>query len=92
MKMTYEDIEEYRENAMSILNKEEQHHATANAVSMAFNALVCVDQYKWELGIAIQQLNDLGIGFGEKIDGVYLTKEEYEDLLEYKFMYESLTH
>lgn len=91
MKMTYEDIEEYRENAIDRLKREDQH-ATAKAVDMAFSALVCADQYKWELGIAIQQLADLGIGFGEKIDGVYLTKEEYEDLLEYKFMYESLTH
>ena len=48
------------------------------------------EQYKWERDIAIEQLNELGISFGQKIDGVYLTKEEYEKLLEYKYMYEDL--
>ena len=49
------------------------------------------DQIKWEFNIAIEQLSKLGIGFGEKIDGIYLTKEEYKKLLEYKWMYEELT-
>lgn len=48
------------------------------------------DQIKWERDVAFEQLNELGIGFGEKIDGVYLTKEEYEKLLEYRHMYENL--
>ena len=47
-------------------------------------------QYRWERNVAIDQLEQLGIGFGQKIDGVYLTKEEYEKLLEYKHMYEDL--
>ena len=49
-----------------------------------------VGQYRWERDVAIKQLEELGIGFGQKIDGVYLTKEEYEKLLEYKHMYEDL--
>ena len=48
------------------------------------------EQYKWERDIAIEQLDELGISLGEKIDGFYLTKEEYEELLEYKHMYEDL--
>ena len=48
------------------------------------------NQYKWERDVAIAQLDELGLGFGEKIDGFYLTKEEYEKLLEYKYMYEDL--
>ena len=32
------------------------------------------EQYKWERDVAISQLEDLGIGFGQEIDGVYLTK------------------
>ena len=91
MKMTYEDIEEYRENAIDLLTEVDQE-STAKVVDEAFSALVSVDQFQWERDVAIQQLADLGIGFGEKVDGVYLTKEEYEDLLEYKFMYESLTN
>lgn len=83
MQMTYEDIEEYRKNAMTRLKREDQH-ATAKAVDMAFNALICVDQFKWERDVAIQQLEELGIGFGEKIDGVYLSWEEYEELLRYR--------
>ena len=56
----------------------------------AMRALACINQYKWERNIAIDQLEELGIGFGQKIDGVYLSMEEYEKLLEYKFMYEDL--
>lgn len=48
------------------------------------------DQYKWERDVAISQLEELGISFGQKIDGVYLTKEEYEELLDYKWMYNKL--
>lgn len=49
-----------------------------------------VGQYRWERDVAISQLEELGIGFGQKIDGVYLTKEEYEELLDYKWMYNKL--
>jgi hypothetical protein len=48
------------------------------------------EQYKWERDIAIGQLEELGLSFGQKVDGVYLTKEKYEELLEYKHMYEDL--
>ena len=48
------------------------------------------DHFKWERDVAIEQLFELGIGFGEKVDGVYLSKEEYEELLEYKHMYDGL--
>lgn len=48
------------------------------------------DQLKWERDIAIEQLEKLGVGFGQKIDGVYLSKCDYEELLRYKYMYEDL--
>jgi hypothetical protein len=89
MKMTYEDIEEYRKNADEILKKESRY-ATAKAVDRAFDALVCVQQFKWERDIALEQLEELGLSFGQKIEGVYLSKEEHEKLLEYKYMYENL--
>ena len=40
------------------------------------------DQIKWERDIALGQLEELGISLGQKIDGVYLTKEKYDELLE----------
>lgn len=89
MKMTNEDIKEYKRNAIKILEKNTQY-ATAKAVDLAFNALICADQLMWERDVAIEQLEELGIGFGQKIDGVYLTKKEYGKLLEYKHMYEDL--
>lgn len=89
MKMTIEDIKEYKRNAIKILEKNTQY-ATAKAVDLAFSALICADQLMWERNIAIEQLEELGIGFGQKTEGVYLTKEEYEKLLEYKHMYEDL--
>ena len=48
------------------------------------------EQYKWERDIAIEQLEELGLSLGQKIEGVYLTSKEYEKLLEYKHMYEDL--
>jgi len=87
--MTIEDIREFRENAISILKKNSQY-ATANAVEQAFSAMICLSQYVWERDVAISQLEELGLSFGQKIDGVYITKEEYEKLLEYKYMYEDL--
>lgn len=87
--MTIEDIKEFRKNAISILKKQDQY-ATANAVDIAFGSLIVLDQIRWERDIAIKQLNELGISFGEKTDGKYITNKEYEQLLEYKYMYEEL--
>ena len=60
------------------------------ALNVAINVLGAIDQIVWERNLAIEQLRELGICFGEKIDGVYLTKEEHKKLLEYKWMYEDL--
>lgn len=60
------------------------------ALQMALHALGVIDQVRWERDVAFKQLEEIGIGFGQKIDGVYLTKEEHERLLEYKHMYEDL--
>ena len=48
------------------------------------------EQYKGERDVAIIQLEDLGICFGQKIDGYYLTSEEYKKMFEYSLMYEDL--
>ena len=48
------------------------------------------DQIKWERDIAIEQLADLGLSLGQKIEGYYVTEDEYDKLLEYKHMYENL--
>ena len=89
MQMTIEDIQEYKNNAVKILERNTQY-ATANAVKQAFSALVVLDQIRWERDIAIEQLAELGLSLGQIIDGKYLSKEEYDKLLEYKYMYEDL--
>lgn len=89
MQMTIEDIQEFKNNAVKILERNTQY-ATANAVKIAFSALVALEQIRWERDIAIEQLAELGLGLGQIIDGKYLTKEEYNKLLEYKYMYENL--
>lgn len=48
------------------------------------------NQLRMEKEIAMAQLNKLGIELGQEIDGVYLTYDKYNELLEYKAMYESL--
>lgn len=60
------------------------------ALRMSMNALGAIDQIQWERDVAIEQLEEIGVGLGRKMDGKYLTKEEYEELLEYKYMYENL--
>lgn len=87
--MSPEDIEEFKNNAVKVLRNNTQY-ATAKAVEIAFNALGAIGQIMWERDVAIEQLHDIGLGFGCKTDGVYLSKKEYEELLEYKFMYEDL--
>lgn len=47
-------------------------------------------QLRWECDVALKQLKELGIGLGERIDGIYLSKEECDKLMEYKYMYEDL--
>lgn len=87
--MMIEDIREYKKNAAEILRKNDQY-ATANAVEIAFSTLACIDQYIWERDIAVSQLEELGLSLGQKIEGVYLTHDKYNELLEYKAMYEDL--
>ena len=64
--------------------------AFRTALLMGANAIKVLDQIRWERDIAIQQLEEIGVGLGRKMDGKYLLKEEYEELLEYKYMYENL--
>ena len=82
MNMTIEDIIEFKKNAGKVLRDHGQF-ATANATEQAFDALVCLDQYRWERDIAVSQLEELGLSLGQKIDGVYLDKEEWKNILEY---------
>lgn len=58
---------------------------TINAVSKGL-----FDQVRWERDVALEQLADLGLGLGQKIEGYYITEDEYDKLLEYKYMYEDL--
>ena len=60
------------------------------AILMGASALMALEQYRWECEIAMSQLEQLGIGFAEKIDGMYISRDEYNKLLEYKAMYEDL--
>lgn len=52
------------------------------SLKMALNALGAIEQIAWERNIALEQLEELGLSLGQKIDGVYLSKEEYNRLLE----------
>lgn len=62
-----------------------------NMIRHSLNTLVAVEQFRWERDIAVMQLNDLGVGFGESTDNyVCLPKKKYDELLEYKLMYENL--
>ena len=81
-KMKAEDIMTSKINAVKVL-REHGQFATANDTELAFAALICLEQYRWERDVAVSQLEQLGLSLGEKIDGVYLSREEYEDIAEY---------
>ena len=87
-------IEAKRRIELHMMNhhmEESSHYKyLAKALQMAINALGSIDQIRWERDVAVKQLKELGIGFAEQVDGKYLSKEEYEKLLEYKYMYENL--
>ena len=62
-----------------------------NEYTDKFVSIGCLEQFKWEKDVAISQLEDLGLGFARRTDDlVAIKKEEYNELLEYKAMYEDL--
>ena len=60
------------------------------ALKMALNIMGAFEQVAWERNIALEQLEELGISLGQKVDGVYLTKDDYDSLLEYKYMHQDM--
>jgi len=55
-----------------------------DALCMGSSALRVIEQYRWERDIATEQLETLGLTLGQKIDGVYISNEEYRKLLDCK--------
>lgn len=51
---------------MTVREWEEFDKEVAEAIDMAINALAVLQQYKWERDVAIEQLEEYGIGFAEK--------------------------
>lgn len=54
----------------------ERNQDELQVIKEAMNTLYCVEQFRWERDVAVSQLGQLGLCLGEKIDGVYFTKEE----------------
>lgn len=59
-------------------------------IKEAISALILINQIRCERDIALEQLADLGLSLGQKIEGYYITEDEYDKLIEYKHMYEDL--
>ena len=77
-----------RWNEIQMLQAEDERYVIA--LDNAISGLKMLEQRGWERDIATAQLHELGIGLGQKIDGIYLTHDKYKELLEYKLMYEDL--
>lgn len=76
---------EWLKSAVNESSKDEieeviQRIKNASAVDAVSKSLY--DQIKWERDIALEQLEELGVSLGQKIDGVCMTKEKYDELLE----------
>ena len=52
---------------MQEINKQLENDEVVQAIDHAINCVGAIEQIKWERDIAIQQLNELGYQFGEKI-------------------------
>ena len=77
-----------RWNEIQMLEADDYKYSIA--LENAILGLKMLEQRGWERDIATAQLHELGIGLGQKIDGIYLTHDKYKELLEYKLMYEDL--
>ena len=77
-----------RWNEIQMLEADDYRYTIA--LDNAISGLKMLEQRGWERDIATAQLHELGIGLGQKIDGIYLTHDKYKELLEYKLMYEDL--
>ena len=52
---------------MQEINKQLENDEVVQALTHAINCVGAIEQIKWERDMAIQQLNELGYQFGEKI-------------------------
>ena len=80
--MTNQEAKKILQRNLEILIENKSLPDGIEAMRVAISALGAIEQFRWERDVAIGQLNELGISFGEKIDGVYLTKEKYEYYLD----------
>lgn len=85
-----EAIRRIKDHMMVHALNEERAIKITEALEMAINALGSIEQIRWERDVAMKQLEELRIEFGEETDGFYLDKEEYKKLFEYRLMYEDL--
>ena len=65
-KMKPKQVIEILKNLTCVVPKDKAEE-TKQALSHAINCVGAIEQIKWERDIAIQQLNELGYQFGEKI-------------------------
>ena len=65
---------------LEIIKRDYNTDITKQALDHAINCVGAIEQIKWERDIAIQQLNELGYQFGEKIWKEFdLDNEELQD-------------
>lgn len=77
--MNRDCIEAYKKIAITVL-EENNKHETAKVVEQAFSVMHCLDQYRYERDIALEQLEELGLSLGQKVDDVKI-KHGYWTLL-----------
>lgn len=64
--METKQVIEILKNLTCVVSKDKADE-TKQAIDHAINCVGAIEQIKWERDIAIQQLNELGYQFGEKI-------------------------
>ena len=68
--MTIEEAKKILQRDLQILIDNKSLPDGIEAMNVAISALGTIEQVRWERDVAVSQLNELGLGLGQKVDHV----------------------
>ena len=87
--MNNQEANEILQRDLEILIENKSLPDGIEAMKVAISALGAIGQYKWELDVAISQLEELGLSLGQKVDHVKeaIDKQVIKDVIAEKYFY-----
>ena len=68
--MTNQESKKILQRDLAILIENKSLPDSIEAMKVAISALGAIEQYKWERDVAVSQLKEIGVEFGEKTDKI----------------------